>query len=187
MPPKQPEVDEKISYYQILGKEEVLSCKVKLIQKSFDDEMARKKTIESKATMFIASSGFLGTILIGASNILLEQEDAADWCIILMIICLLVFSIYMVSVIFFSIKALSRSAYYYPNPASIVNIDNKRDLFKQEIEDLVNSICHNKNVTNDKSDYVVLAQKHYKRLMIFVSAFVFILLTMLFIKGVYYR
>lgn len=57
------------------------------------------KSIEGKASMFITSSGFLGTVLIGTSNILIGQNDAPVLYKLILALCLLFFVVYMVSTV----------------------------------------------------------------------------------------
>lgn len=125
--------------------------------------------------MFNTSSGFLGTVLIGTANIIVSQADNAGWLRVLMILCLLFFAIYMVGTILYALKALKRGTYSRPDPAIILNMSGD-DFDKNAIADLVNSTAYNQNATNIKMDYVVVAQRYYRRLMFSVLGFVVMLL-----------
>jgi len=125
--------------------------------------------------MFITSSGFLGTVLIGTANIIVSQKDSAAWLRLIMILCLLFFAIYMVGTIVYALKALKRANYCRPDPATILNMAGE-EFDRNAIADLVNSTAFNQEATNLKMDYVVVAQRFYKRLMYSVLAFVIVLL-----------
>lgn len=160
----------------INGDNTVLSKKTEAAQQYYTEEKSRTKTIEGKASMFITSTGFLGTVLIGTSNILVGQKVTPIWFKLMLVVCLIIFAIYMVRTILFSLKALSRSTYSRPDPISVMDIGNKDSLDKQVIVDLINSTLYNQHATNLKMDYVVVAQRYFKRLMITVLAFVVVLL-----------
>ena len=160
----------------IKGEKEVLAKKAEAAQQCYNEERSRAKTIEGKASIFITSSGFLGTILIGTSNILISQKDDVVWFKLIMILCLLLFAIYMVGTIINSLKALNRAKYFYPDASTVMNIAEKDDFDKQVIADFVNSTVLNQDIINQKMDYVVVAQRYFKRLMISVLVFVVTLL-----------
>lgn len=159
----------------IQGNDSVLSRKAAVSQQYYNDERGRTRTIEGKASMFITSSGFLGTVLIGTANIIVSQANNAAWLRVLMILCLLFFAIYMVGTILYALKALKRGTYSRPDPATILKMAGA-DFDKNAIADLVNSTAYNQNATNLKMDYVVVAQRYYRRLMFSVLAFVVVLL-----------
>lgn len=170
--------DEQVAFItaeSIQGDDKALSRKATVSQQYFNDERGRTKTIEDKASMFITSSGFLGTVLIGTANIIVSQRDSAAWLRVVMILCLLLFAIYMVGTILNALRALTRSKYSRPDPATIMNMAGE-DFDRNTIADLVNSTAYNQSATNEKMDYVVLAQRFYKRLMFSVLAFVIVLL-----------
>ena len=159
----------------IQGDDKVLSRKAAVSQQYYNDERGRTRTIEGKASMFITSSGFLGTVLIGTANIIVSQQDSVAWLRLIMILCLLFFAIYMVGTILYALRALKRSKYYRPDPTTILNMAEE-DFDRNAIADLVNSTIFNQSATNGKMDYVIVAQRFYKRLMCSVLAFVIVLL-----------
>lgn len=163
----------------IVGEGEALSRKAEATQRCYDEERDRTRVIEGKASMFITSSGFLGTVLIGTSNIIISQTEGAIWLRVLMLFCLLFFTGYMVGTILFALNALRRSTFSRPDPSTILDLEDK-EFVKQTIADMTNSTTYNLNASNHKMDYVVLAQKYYKRLMYSVLAFVVVLLIYVF-------
>jgi hypothetical protein len=173
--PRDEEETNNIKAEEIQGSDAVLSRKAAVSQQYYNDERSRTRTIEGKASMFITSSGFLGTVLIGTANIIVSQTGNTAWLRVLMILCLLFFAIYMVGTIFYALKALKRGQYSRPDPVTILNMEGE-DFDKNAIADLVNSTAYNQRATNLKMDYVVVAQRYYRRLMFSVLAFVVVLL-----------
>lgn len=176
--PSEPRTFEQVSIKveNITGERDVLSRKADVTRQYFEDERGRTHTIESKASMFITSSGFLGTVLIGTANILVGQKSDVVWLRILMVISLLFFAIYMVATILNALRALKRATYSRPDPTTVMEIAEQDNFDRQAIADLVNSTYYNQNSTNQKMDYVIVAQRHYKRLMLSVLAFIILLL-----------
>lgn len=165
-----------VSLDSITGDDTVLTEKTKAAQQYYMEERSRTKTIEGKASMFITSSGFLGTVLIGTSNILLGQTNVGVGYKLAMVVCLLAFVGYMVGTILNSLNALKRSTYSRPDASTVLDIADKDSFDRQTIVDLINSTSFNQNATNIKMDYVVVAQRHFRRLMVSLLAFVLILL-----------
>ena len=126
--------------------------------------------------MFITSSGFLGTVLIGTSNILIGQNDAPVLYKLILALCLLFFVVYMVSTVIYSIDALKRATYTRPDPTTLITVENHELYKKNIVVDLLNSTLRNQDIANQKMDNVVMAQRHFRRLMLSVLAFVTVIL-----------
>lgn len=171
-----PEPRKDIQVDDVKGDTNTLKEKVQSAKCYYEEENERNRIIEGKASMFITSSGFLGTILIGTSNILVNQEGGLVPFKILMIVCLLLFAIYMVKTIIFSVKTLTRTKFYRPDPGTLLQEADKDKFIQQLIADYVNSTTNNQEATNLKMDNVVMAQHYFKRLMWSVLLFVIVLL-----------
>lgn len=154
----------------IKGKGAILAGKVEAAQKCYDEENERGKTVENKASMFITSTGFLGTVLIGTSTFLVSKSKDSSSCLFLMLICLFAFVVYMIGTFLNSLKALQRTVYFFPD--SNYDISDKDEFNRKRIYDLVNSCLNNQRATNIKVEYVVLAQRYFKRAMISVVGYV---------------
>lgn len=177
MPPEERDESKVVIKAECINGDDItLQKKAQAAKQYYDEEKERLKTIEGKASMFITSSGFLGTVLIGTTNILIGQKDASMWFKVLMVICLFSFVAYMVCTVLYSIKALERAKYNRPDPTTMVGISSGVDYEKQSIADLLNSTIHNQDTANRKMDNVVVAQRFFKRLMLSVLAFVIVLL-----------
>lgn len=167
----------------IKGKGTILANKIETAQKCYDEENERAKIIENKASMFITSTGFLGTVLIGTSTFLVSKSEDSSFCMFLMLLCLFAFVIYMIGTILNSLKALQRTVYFFPDPN--YDISNEDDFNRKRICDLVNSCLYNQRATNLKVDYVDLAQRFFKRAMISVICFVIVLTILILNKDIF--
>ncbi len=165
-----------ISIDSIVGDDTVLNEKEKAARQYYQEEKDRVKSIEGKASMFITSSGFLGTVLIGTSNILIGQNDGPVLYKLILALCLLFFVVYMVSTVIYSIDALKRATYTRPDPTTLITVENYELYKKNRVVDLLNSTLRNQDIANQKMDNVVMAQRHFRRLMLSVLAFVTVIL-----------
>lgn len=165
-----------ISIESIVGDETILHEKEKAARQYYQEEKDRVKSIEGKASMFITSSGFLGTVLIGTSNILIGQNDEPVFYKLMLALCLLFFVVYMVSTVIYSINALKRATYTRPDPTTLIAIEESEQYEKNLVADLLNSTLMNQDIANQKMDNVVMAQRHFRRLMLSVLAFVTVIL-----------
>lgn len=165
-----------ISIESIVGDETILHEKEKAARQYYQEEKDRVKSIEGKASMFITSSGFLGTVLIGTSNILIGQNDEPVFYKLMLALCLLFFVVYMVSTVIYSIEALKRATYTRPDPTTLITIEKSEQYEKNLVADLLNSTLRNQNIANQKMDNVVMAQRYFRRLMLSVLAFVIVIL-----------
>lgn len=170
--PEEPQMEDikLVKRSDIKGKGAILVNKVEAAQKCYDEENERAKTIENKASMFITSTGFLGTVLIGTSTFLVSKSEESSFCMFLMLLCLFAFVIYMIGTILNSLKALQRAVYFFSDPN--YDISDKDEFNRKRIYDLVNSCINNQIATNKKVDYVVLAQRFFKRAMFSVLCYV---------------
>ena len=170
--PEEPQMEgiKMINKTDIKGKGTILANKVEAAQKCYDEENERAKIIENKASMFITSTGFLGTVLIGTSTFLLGKTIETVSSVILILLCLLAFVVYMLRTILYSLKALQRAVYFFSDPN--YDISDKDEFNRKRIYDLVNSCINNQIATNKKVDYVVLAQRFFKRAMFSVLCYV---------------
>lgn len=184
--PEEPQMEDikMVKISDIKGKGTILANKVEAAQKCYDEENERAKTIENKASMFITSTGFLGTVLIGTSTFIVSKSEDSAFCVFLMLICLFAFVIYMIGTILNSLKALQRTVYFFPDPH--YDIPDKDEFNRKRIYDLVNSCLNNQRATNIKMDYVVLAQRFFKRAMISVVGYV-IALTIYIVSRVFFE
>ena len=170
--PEEPPLEDikMIKITDIKGKGTVLASKVEAAQKCYDEENERAKIIENKASMFITSTGFLGTVLIGTSTFLIGSSTETVSSVYLILLCLFAFVVYMLGTILNSLKALQRSVYFFSDPN--YDISDKDEFNRKRIYDLVNSCLNNQRATNIKVDYVVLAQRFFKRAMLSVVGYV---------------
>lgn len=173
---KRGNVAELIPIDSIAGDDKILHEKEKAARQYYQEEKDRVKSIEGKASMFITSSGFLGTILIGTSNILLGQNDGPVLYKLVLALCLLCFVVYMVSTIIFSINGLRSAVYTRPDPTTLITIEDSNQYEKNVVADLLNATLLNQEIANQKMDNVVMAQRHFRRLILSVLAFVFVIL-----------
>ena len=155
-----------------------LQEKMQYAYECYKQEMERKKTVESKASMFIATSTFVATVLIGLSTRqILEGKFSSVFAFLLQLLlaCVMFF---VLRTLWYSIKTLEKRSFYY---LSLNDFRDERgdDFYYKMISELDEAICRNQPITNRKVDHMMKAQYSFK-VAIGLSV-VYILLLMAFL------
>ena len=162
---------------------EHLKEKMQYAYECYKYEMERKKTVEGKASMFIATITFVATVLIGLSTRQIIVEKESSFLVFGMKLVLALAIVFVLRTLWFSIKALERRGYYY---LAISDFRDERgdDFYKKVISELNEAICKNQPVTNRKSDYITVAQYSFKTALGFSIIYVFALIAFLIYSSV---
>ncbi|QZT37110.1 hypothetical protein K5X82_18030 [Halosquirtibacter xylanolyticus] len=140
---------------------EELNFLLDLAQKRYQREDDRLKTVEQKASLFIGIMGIVTTVILTTMT-QLSKEVAFDSFKILSFALLLIFFIYLIRTLSFSIKTLGRARYYVVDWNDIkTNIGE--GYIKKYILLYFEMAEKNKIVINDKVNDMVLAQENFKR------------------------
>ncbi len=149
---------------------------LKYIEKYSESEEKRKKEVESKSTIFIGTFGVATAVLINLIKDMVLNNTVAYTPFRLFLICMMTLSIiYLCRAIWFSIKALERRNYYtmgFPD-FMLTECDDKK---KKIIIMQYNNVKKNQHEINVKVDYMTMAQEYFKRAIIVVALFSFIVL-----------
>ena len=133
-----------------------------LTLKYYDSESDRKKSIESKSTIFVSAIGFVIAILLSmATGLLLNPKIELGFLASFSILMWVFIVIYYCRAVWFSIKALERQEYYTigHNDYMKQGINYRRKL----IIDIINKTRKNSLTINLKVDNMVMAQEYFKR------------------------
>lgn len=96
-----------------------------------------------------------------------------------MVLAFLAFCIcmYMTRVLYLSIRALERSIIFMVNPIDFYKANDQTAYMKKTICQFINATNQNHNPINKKMNYVVAAQRYFKRVLITLGLYAFVLLT----------
>jgi hypothetical protein len=144
----------------------------------YKEEEERRKTVESKASLFIGTITVGGTIVIGSTSNFIKG-DKFELSIFLLIFLLFILTLYITRTIWFSVKALERKAYCSIAPTDFFNEDNN----KQLVKDLVKGVEKNQKITNGKLDNMIMAQEYFKRAVIIIAIYSLVLLLLFISKS----
>jgi hypothetical protein len=78
--------------------------------------------------------------------------------------------------VWFSIKALERRNYYSITVSDFLISDSNDDYFKKLIAEITNKIRKNSLTINNKVDNMTMAQEYFKRAVVIVSIYAFVIL-----------
>ena len=141
----------------------------------YESEAQRKKTIEGKSSLFISIISVITSIILGVTTVLVKTNDFSV-VLLFLIFLLFVLSIYMSRTVWFSLKTLERKAYYSISSNDFLIGEKSDDYFKKLISDITNKVRKNSKVINEKVDNMTMAQEYFKRAIVIVSFYSFVIL-----------
>ncbi|MFV0572860.1 MULTISPECIES: hypothetical protein [Flavobacteriaceae] len=141
----------------------------------YESEAQRKKTIEGKSSLFISIISVVTSIILGVTSVLVKTNDFSV-ILLFLIFLLFVLSIYMSRTVWFSLKTLERKAYYSISINDFLINDKSDEYFKKLISEITNKVRKNSIVINEKVDNMTMAQEYFKRAIIIVSFYSFMIL-----------
>lgn len=141
----------------------------------YESEAQRKKTIEGKSSLFISIISVITSIILGVTTVLVKTNDFS-LVLLFLIFLLFVLSIYMSRTVWFSLKTLERKAYYSISINDFLIGEKSDDYFKKLISDITNKVRKNSIVINEKVDNMTMAQEYFKRAIVIVSFYSFVIL-----------
>ena len=146
-----------------------------LVEKAYHEEFDRMRVIESKASMFIGTTTFMATFVIGISTFLAKGQTIG---LFIMVLSFLAFCIclFMTRVLYLSIKALERSVIFLVNPIDFYKAKDRQAFRKEAICQFINATNQNHNPINKKMNYVIAAQRYFKRVLFTLGLYALVLL-----------
>jgi hypothetical protein len=155
-----------------------LQEKMQYAYECYKQEMERKKTVESKASMFIATITFVATVLIGLSTRqILEGKFSSVFAFFLQLLlaCVIFF---VLRTLWYSIKTLEKRAFYY---LSLNDFRDERgdDFYYKMISEFDEAICRNQPIINRKVDHMMKAQYSFKVAIGLSVVYILLLVTFL--------
>lgn len=142
-----------------------LAAVCSMAEKSYLSESERMRTIESKASMFIGTTTFMATFIVGVSTYLAKVNDHIGGFYAVMVLLAFLICLYMSRVLYLSIRALERSVIVVVDPLQFYKETQMDEYYKKLICYYINATTHNHKPINEKMNYVVAAQRYYKRVL----------------------
>lgn len=167
----------------VLVESENLDKAFELMSKFADSEEERRKTIESKATLFLSTIS-IATTLVVASNTVLTGNAEKSWPVIASVAISFILTVYTACTVWYSVKALERGNYAVLGFRDLNHSGSTDDYKKHLILTLRNKTKRNFATIDEKVDYVTMAQAYYKRAIVVICLYaLLILLFCLFYKS----
>lgn len=141
----------------------------------YNQEAERRKGIESKASLFIGTISVVTSVVLGVTSILVK-ENSFDMAVSLLVFLLFVLTLYMSRTVWFSIKALERRNYYSTSIDDFLIDNADENYYKRLIAGIANKIKKNALTINEKVDNMTMAQEYFKRAIVVVALYSFIIL-----------
>jgi len=138
-------------------------------------ESERKKIVEGKSSLFISIISVITSIILVVTSVLVKVND---FSIIMFILVFLLFilSIYMGRTVWYALKTLERKTYFSISINDFLTTEQGNTYYKKLISSITNKVRKNSIVINEKVDNMTMAQEYFKRAIVIVSLYSFIVL-----------
>ncbi|MFW6311287.1 MAG: hypothetical protein ACOC1K_03530 [Nanoarchaeota archaeon] len=143
--------------------------------KYYEEENTRRKTIEGKSSLFIGTISIITSVILGVTSVLVRANDY-NFNILILMLLLFLLTIYMSRTVWFSIKALERKNYYSISLNDFLINDSGDSYYKKLISTIANKARKNSLTINTKVDNMVMAQEYFKRAIVIVVIYSFIIM-----------
>lgn len=151
----------------------------KLKSKIFENEEERRKSIESKAALFISTISLASSIVV-AANALITGNQEYNLPVRVSVLISFILSLYAVRTVWFSIKALERGAYSVLDFEDINTAGTKLQYYSHLIREIQKKVNKNQAKINEKVDHFTMAQEYYKRAIIMICIYSFLIVLFCF-------
>lgn len=143
----------------------------------------RRKEVESKASIFIGTFAVATTIMLSlAKDFISSVVSVIDYINIAIVVITI---IYLCRAISFSIRCLSRKNYKtFGFPKYLLSNEKAVVKKKKALLEIVNDVRLNRDVINEKVDYMVMAQLYFNRAVLCVGILTVLLLVETLIPGI---
>lgn len=166
---------ERLTVNEILVDKSLLPKTLEYTLDCYNQEAERRKGVEGKASLFIGTISVVTTVVLGVTSILVKENNF-DVTVFVLVFLLFILTLYMSRTVWFSVKALERKNYYSTSIDDFL-IDSVGDsYYKQLIIEISNKIKNNAITINGKVDNMTMAQEYFKRAIVVVALYSFIIL-----------
>lgn len=162
----------------VIVEDENLEIAFNLQSKILENEEDRRKGIESKAALLLSTISIAFSVVVAASSLISKNVEIALITKISISISFIL-SLYVVRTVWFSVKALERKSFKVLGFKDF-NIEGSKNEYQKSIIMIMAEYAkHNQKVVNEKIDFLTMAQEYYKRAIVVISLYSF----MIFIYG----
>lgn len=161
---------------EILIEDDNLDAAFKLESDIAQAEEDRRKSIETKAALLLSTISVASSIVVAANTLVTVNKEFSLLGKISVFISFLL-TIYAARTVWFAIKALERGSYHVLSFKDINVGGNKIHYTKAIIRKLQKQIVSNESAINSKVDWLTLSQEYYKRCLVIISIYAFVILS----------
>lgn len=136
-----------------------------LTQRTFDEELSRSSSVETKSSLFIGTLSVVTSVVIAVTTALINKNYFSI-SLLSIVVLLFVLIVYMIRTIWFSIKVLERRSFHTMHHNNYLLGDEKIEFSKKLIVQLINKTNQNTDTANSKVNNMVMAQEYFKRAII---------------------
>lgn len=176
------QIPEKIEPKEITVENKHLEQTLQYAIDFYESELQREKTVEGKSSLFISIISVITSIILVVTTVLVGVNDF-NLVLLFLIFLLFILSVYMSRTVWFSLKTLERKAYYSISINDFLITEKNDNYFKKLIADITNKVRKNSIVINEKVNNMTMAQEYFKRAIVIVSLYSFVILIFFITKA----
>jgi hypothetical protein len=171
------EGDGSATTFELIVSDESMDTAYDLKTKIVDNEEERRKSIETKATLFIGTLVIGSSLVLAGSSLVINQKANDNSFFIITYAGLsFILTIYTARTVWFAIKALERGCYSVLGIKDINVQGDKAQYQRHIIKCLLKITKDNQKAINKKVDNMTMAQEYYKRAIIMICVYSFTIL-----------
>ncbi|SHM43244.1 hypothetical protein [Flavobacterium chilense] len=161
--------------------EENIDKVLDLCQKTYDSELSRGSSVETKSSLFIGTLSVVTSVVLAVTTTLVNKNNFS-LALLSIVILLFVLIVYMVRTIWFSIKVLERRSFHTIHHNDYLFSEGKLEFSKKLIVQLINKTNRNTTTINSKVNNMTMAQEYFKRAIVVLLLYS-VLLLLFFVKS----
>lgn len=151
--------------------------KIKYLKECYDAEIARRKNVEQKASIYIGTLGVVGTIL--ANGLVMLVQDSGKLPVFITFVCLIFIVLITISMAvssYYAIGAALKKDIFLIDPKDVKEKYSDSNVEEKLCDDYYDATTQNYDITNKKVDCMNSAQQWMRIAVILFATFAFFLL-----------
>jgi hypothetical protein len=142
--------------------------------KCYEAEEDRIKMVDTKSSLFIGTITVITSVIIAVTTALVKETFNGS--IFALVLLLFFLTLYMARTIWFSIRVLERRSFEVIDIEDYLLAESGPAYLRGVIITIVNKTRINARTINNKVDFMVMAQEYFKRAIVVVTLYSFVLL-----------
>ena len=164
-----------IAHSDLIVSDENLEKVLEISTKDFQAEEDRSQTVESKSALIIGTITVITSVVLAVTTVMVK-DNTFNTSVFILVLLLWVLTLYMARTIWFSIKVLERKTYHTIDVEDYLVPETGDEYLKNLIVKIINKTRANSDTINMKVNDMVMAQEYFKRAIVVLTLYSFVIL-----------